>query len=93
MLYLHGAHCVMCMKIHCYSLLNIKHGASQLYWGRPPNTTMRPTGEGGWSWWRGRQGPLFEASGGLQLSSAGTECPRFELSPQLGTHTRVCVCA
>ena len=34
----------MCMKIHCYFLLNINHGASQLYWGRPPNTTMRPRG-------------------------------------------------
>ena len=22
------------MKMHCYFLLNIKHGASQLYWGR-----------------------------------------------------------
>jgi len=34
------------MKIHGYFLLNIKHGASQLYWGRPPNTTMRPPGRG-----------------------------------------------
>ena len=30
------------MKMHCYFLLNIKHGASQFYWGRPPNTTTRP---------------------------------------------------
>jgi len=35
------------MKIHCYFLLIIKHGGSQLYWGRPPNTTMRPPGGGG----------------------------------------------
>jgi len=38
---LHSAHC---MKISCYFLLNIKHRASQVYWGRPPNTTMRPPG-------------------------------------------------
>jgi len=46
-------------------LLNIKHGASQLYRGRLPNTIVRPQGEG--------RGPL-EAPGGraFQLSSTGT---------------------
>jgi len=30
--------------MHCYFLLYIKHGASQLYRGRPPNTTLRSMG-------------------------------------------------
>ena len=74
MLYLHvgpyiRVHSAMCMKMHCYFLLNIKHGASQFYWGRPPNTTMRPPGGG----WRGLFRGLSEApGGGVQLSSAGT---------------------
>ena len=35
------------MKMHNYFLLNIKHGASQLYLGpkyNAPNTTVRPLG-------------------------------------------------
>jgi len=56
------------MKIHCYFLLNIKHGASQLYWGRPPNTAMSPPGEGGGM---GRdKGLRPQGGGGLQLPSA-----------------------
>jgi len=49
------------MKIHCYFLLNIKHGASQLYWGRPPNTTMRP-----------REGGVVVGMGGLR--GKGSNC-------------------
>ena len=48
----------MCMKMHCYVLLLIKHGASQLYWGgglhltsagvvRYFDTRVRSTGAGG----------------------------------------------
>jgi len=60
------------MKIYCYFLLNIKHGASQLYWGHPPNTTMRlQGGESGGRDGR-RAGASLRPSGGLQLSSAGT---------------------
>jgi len=70
---LNSAHC---MKIRCYFLLNIKHGASQLYWGCPPNTTMRPPGgETGGGYGRGVE-PLWGpggGAGGLQLSSAGTD--------------------
>jgi len=54
------------------------YGASRLYWGGAPNTTMRPRGDWGLS--RGLSGTsrrdLSEAppprGGGLQLSSAGT---------------------
>ena len=53
------AQCTLCMKMHCYFLLNIKHGASHFCGGRPPNTTLRPQGDG-------------PPSGGLQLSSADT---------------------
>ena len=65
------------MKMHCYFLLNIKHGASQFYWGRPPNTTEAPEGGGGGACLGASLGPrergLSEApGGGLQLSSAGT---------------------
>ena len=52
-------------------------GASQFYWRRPPNTTMRPLGGGGGGACLGASlGPgrgLSDAPrGGLQLSSAGT---------------------
>jgi len=45
------------MKMHCYFVLNIKHGASQFYWEHPPNATTRPRREGDGAW-RG----LFRAS-------------------------------
>jgi len=69
------------MKMRCYFFLNIKHGASKFYWGRPPNINYEAQ-EGG-----GMEGPLLgpgggaslgprrrppPGGGGLQLSSAGT---------------------
>jgi len=31
-----------CMKMHCYFLLNVKHGASQLYWGEGGSNYLAP---------------------------------------------------
>ena len=97
MLFSHiGRTCVhaLCMKMHCYFFLNIKHGASQLYWGRPPNTTTCKKPTGGLS-----LGPLLgpgEGSlslpaprKGLQQSSAGTDnrC-NFLLTPRMCSSTK-----
>jgi len=30
------------MKMHSYFLLNIKHGASQFYWGPPGSNSLAP---------------------------------------------------
>ena len=63
----------LCMKMHY-----IKHKASQFYWGRPPNTTMRPrrvVGVDGHVYghlWVPGGGASLRPLGGLQLSSAGT---------------------
>jgi len=59
-------HCVvhiLCIKMHYYFLLNIKHGASQLYiWGA--QIQLRPRGRSH----GGRRG-LFEAPGHRRRSS------------------------
>ena len=52
--------------MHCYFLLNIKYGASQLYLGAQGEPYVRPRGEG----------PLKGPQGGLQLSIAGTALPQ-----------------
>ena len=50
------------MKIHCYFLLNIKHGASQLYWGTRQNNYEAPgrgvRGEGAGASEAPGEGPL-----------------------------------
>ena len=64
------------MKMHCYFLLNIKHGASVLLGAPAKYNYEAPEGV----WWRGLfRADLSEApwegpprGGGLQLSSAGT---------------------
>ena len=60
MLYLHVgpytcAYCTLCMKVHCYFLLNIKHGASQFYWGAR-QIQLRPRREGVEGLFRGLSG-------------------------------------
>jgi len=35
-----------CMKMHCYFLLNVKRGASQLYWGGGLQLSSAGTGSG-----------------------------------------------
>ena len=37
---------ILCMKMHCYFLLNIKHGASQLYLGRGSKYNCEAPGRG-----------------------------------------------
>jgi len=80
------------MKIHCYFLLNIKHGASQLYLGRPPNTTMMPPGlrEGRYG------GDIGGGHGGSdtlpQLSSAGNVPSWKYADTARATSLSVCVC-
>ena len=58
------------MKMHCYFLLNIKHGASHLYLGA--NIQLRGLGGGGICEAAGGGRGLFEApgAGGPQLSSS-----------------------
>ena len=59
LLRVHSAYIAYCMKMHNCFLLNIKHGASQLYFG--PKYNCEAPGEGcGGSEGRG----LFEAPGG-----------------------------
>jgi len=62
------------MKMHNYFILNIKQGASQLYFG--PKYNCEAPGDGPRRGRRGGVGPGGGASercpGGLQLSSAGT---------------------
>ena len=81
MFYLHVyvitcAHCIHCMKMHNYFLLNIKHGASQLHLGPKYNCEAQGRGRGGGGGkgplWGPGEGPLRVPPGGLQLSSAGT---------------------
>jgi len=75
MIYLHVYACIvhiLCMKMHYYFLLNINHGASQLYLGLKYNCEAPEMDRGG----RGRrpgEGAYEKPPGGLQLSSAGTE--------------------
>jgi len=62
------------MKMHCYFLLNIKYGASQLYLGRKynceaPGRALCEAARGG-----GGAAERLPGVGGLQLSSAGTAC-------------------
>jgi len=67
------------MKMHCYFLLNTKHGASQLYWGRPPNTTMRPPGEGPLWGARGASNSLAPA---LRKNAAKAEPQNVQAEPR-----------
>ena len=62
MFYLHVYLCIvhiLCVKMHYYFLLNIKHGASRLYLG--PKYNCQAPGEGPR---RELEGGLFEAAGG-----------------------------
>ena len=65
------------MKIVCYFLLNIKHGASQLYWGARQIQLRAPPVEG-WA-------------GGGALWGPGVERPQgayiYSLAPALTTQT------
>jgi len=63
--------------MHCFFLLNIKYGASQLYLGpkyncEAPGRAIYEAARGGGLSEVPGEGPLRGPRGGLQLSSAGT---------------------